>query len=594
MKFKKLIPISFVLIMIGSNLLSAQESKNLDESKKMYISEDGKVYFQKSMKVYLWVSPSPDSPAKGHKLETDTDSIDYILLDTEGKNTVRSPWLINPETGKYFDPRKEVIFDLYADGIAPTTKISFNNTPKYYSNSALYYGKGLKVDLSATDAVSGIESTYISINNSTNYKKYENQINIDNEKENAVNYYSVDNVGNIEKNKSKKFIVDLTPPTSKFELDGKIENNILSPGAQIILKSEDNLSGIKNIKYKIGNGDYEIYKSPIKLASIPDGDIEIFFYATDNVNNAEEEKSTSSGNGDSGSGSGSVSVSLTKLYVDKIAPEVTLNFIGDQHKGNYLFVSERTEVELSASDNKSGVEKITYGVNVKSRTYEYKQPFKLLPNSGVQYANYSAVDKVNNWAKAKSKTVYLDKTAPLSNVKFSGPKFSNRDTLFITNNTKIKFYSHENESGLNTLNYSINTEAELTYSESITIDKDGYHIIKYYGTDNVNNKEEIKITEFVIDNLPPQIKHSFSVEPLGKVDIEEITYLTLPSNTIIFLGATDAVSGVKDIKYSINKGEWKSKNIIQYFKPGKYAINIVATDFLGNRSEEEVYVQILK
>lgn len=589
MNIKKFIFLSLSALLIGVNFLYSQEVKK--EKKKMYVSDDGKIYFQKSMEVYLWVSPSAENSSNAHILVPEKDSINHFHLDTEGKNTIRSPWRVDPKTGEYVTPREDVIFDIYADGITPQTKIQFLEAPKYVKNNVIYYGKGLKVNLNINDSGSGVESTFISVNNSNDYIKFENQINIDKEKENIVNYYSVDNVGNSENIKSKKFIVDLTPPISKFELLGTIENNILSPNAQIVLKSEDNLSGVKNIKYKIGDRNFKTYFKPIDLATITDGEIEIFFYATDNVNNTEVEKSTNSE--DAGSGT-TGSLSSLKLYVDKIAPEVNATIKGDQYKGKYLFVSERTEVELNATDNKAGIEKITFGVNAKSRTNEYKNPFKLLQSSGVQYVNFAAIDKVKNWAKAQTKTIYMDKTSPHTSVKYSQPKFENRDTLFITKDTKIKFTSFENESGLNALNYSTDNGSNKVYTDAITIEKDGYHKINYYGIDNVNNTEESKFTEFVIDNQAPKIKYSYSIEPLGNEVVDKITYQILPSNTMIFLAATDNASGVKDIQYSINKGEWKSKNIIQYFKPGKFVIDIVAYDSLGNKSEEQITFKIIK
>jgi len=577
------------LLLIGINFLYAQESKKQEQTKKMYLTEDGKVYFQKSMEVYLWVTSNPNDPTNAKKL-TDQDSVNHFHLDTEGKNTIRSPWRVDPKTGEYVTPREDVVFDVFADGINPVTYIKFLEAPKFIKNNNTYYGKGLKVNLDAKDSGSGIESTFIAVNNSKDYKSFSTQLNIDKEDENIINYYSIDNVGNSETIKSKKIIVDLTAPTSTFELVGEIENNVLSPNAKIILKSEDNLSGVKTIKYKIGDGTFKSYHKPISLSEITDGDIEVFFYASDNVNNTELEKSTNSESTDSGTDQGA----SLKLYVDKIAPEVTATIKGDKYKGNYLFVSERTEVEVVATDNKAGVEKITYGVNTKSRTNEYVDPFKLLPTSGVQYVNYSAIDKVKNWAKAQSKTVYLDKTAPTTSVSFSKPKFENRDTLFITKDTKIKFTNHENESGLKELAYSTDNKSNEIYTDAISIEKEGYHKINYFATDNVNNKEESKVTEFVIDNQSPKIEYSYSVQPLGTESIDGTMFQTVPSNTIIFLAATDNISGVKDIQYSINKGEWKSKNIIRYFKPGKYTIDIVAYDFLGNKSEEQITFKVIK
>lgn len=559
---------------------------------KTYTDTSGKVYFQKSMPVYLWVSTSPNEQGKTMKLNTANAEVDHFYLDTEGKNTIRSPWLVDPETGKKVTPHQDVIFDIYADGIAPSTNIEFLDAKVYRKSGKTYYGKNLKIKLVGKDRVSGVEETYVAINKSTQYSKFDKPINMTQENQNTVSFYSIDHVGNTEVSKTKDFIIDITAPETKFELVGNVESNVLSPNAKIKLKSSDNLSGVKKIKYKIGDGDYKTYTQPISLWEFTDGDIEIEFYAVDNVENQEDVKSTSDSknnlNGDE------LDLSSMKLYVDREAPETEIVVHGDQHEGKYFYASERTKIEIKAKDNKAGIDKITYGVNVKSRTNEYSEQFNLNPNAVMQYVNYSAVDKVKNWAKAKSKLIYLDKTAPKSTVSFSGKKFNNRDTLFITDKTKIKLTTYEAESGTQAIKYSLDNSAEETYKSTITVKDKGYHKVKYYGVDNVNNKEDLKEADFVIDNAAPTINYSYSVEPIGIEKIKGKKYNVLPSNTMVYLAATDDAVGVMDIQYSINGGEMKSKSVIKYFKPGIFTVDIVAYDFLGNKTKETIRFKILE
>ncbi|MBN2520942.1 MAG: hypothetical protein JXB17_10585, partial [Bacteroidales bacterium] len=468
--------------------------------------------------------------------------------------------------------------------------------PKFYKEGKLYFGRGLQVKISSNDLVSGVDNTYVSLNGDA-YKKYNNKINLNNEYENRLLYYSVDHVGNFEEPISKDFFVDLTAPETKFSITGNVIENVLSADAKIELSSSDNLSGVKHIKYKIGkDGTEKIYTSPIALSTLKDGETEIQFYAVDNVDNAEEIKSTSdpgsSSQGDASSPGGSIAG--ISLYVDRIAPEVNIEILGDKFEDKYTFVSERSRIKLSATDNKAGVEKITYGINIPSRTHEYTEPFPLLSNSGVQYINYGAMDKVTNWTPRITKAVYLDKTAPVSGIAFIGSKFWNRDTLFITKDTKIKLNSSEQESGIQLIKYQIDNKALDNYSDPLTCEKAGLHKINYYAIDNVNNKEEENIKEFVVDNDAPVIKCTFSVESIGEQEKDGNKYLVFPSNTLVYLGATDNASGVSTIQYKLNGGELQTKTQIGYFKPGTFELEIIAKDVLNNKSTEVVLFIIEK
>lgn len=562
---------------------------------EMYVSPENDVFFQKTLPVYLWVSTSPDPNSKKHLLVNE-ENVDHFHLDTEGKNTVRSPWAIDPVSGEYKKPMEDVIFDVYSDGIAPVTKATFIEAPKFYKEGKLYYGKGLKVDLSSSDGISGVQKTFVSLNGEA-YKAYSDKIAINNEYENKLLYYSTDHVGNFENPVSKDFYVDITAPVTTFEISGVNTNNVLSPDASIILSSSDNLSGIKQIKYKIGkSGTERIYTGPIPLSSLTDGEAEVIFYAIDNVDNMEVEKSTSQSSGNNaadGSGSSDGSAGMS-LYIDRIAPEVDIEIQGDAFEGKYTFVSERSRIKLSANDNKAGVEKITYGIDIPSRTNEYTEPFPLLSKTGLQSVNYGAVDKVSNWTPRITKEVYLDNTSPTSNIYFIGDKFLNRDTLFITKNTKIKISTSEKESGIKNVNYNIDGKINSIYTDAFVCEKDGYHKIEYFGVDNVNNSEDVKMKVFVIDNIAPEINYSFSVESIGREEIDGKEYAVYPSNTLVYLGATDNASGVKVILHKLNEGQLLTNTQIGYFKPGNYQLEIIAKDVLNNESKQVLNFKIVQ
>ena len=96
----------------------------------------------------------------------------------------------------------------------------------YFKN---YFGKGLFVELNAKDYGSGLENIYYTFS-SNGFKEYSSNLQMDNEGEIDLFYYSSDNVGNSEKIRNKKFTVDLTPPSTEHSIIGIVYqgNNTVS------------------------------------------------------------------------------------------------------------------------------------------------------------------------------------------------------------------------------------------------------------------------------------------------------------------------------------------------------------------------------
>lgn len=570
----------------ASNIEEKIKIENIDNDQNIYISDKNQIFVRKSEKVFLWISNSKEPGATKELLAPADDSEEYFYFDTEGLNTIRSPWAIDIETRKYKSPKVDVVFNVYADGVAPTTRAIFDGNNRYFNNGAVYYGEGLKVSLEAYDQVSGTKQIYSSINNSE-FKAYEGSIEFANEDKNSITYYSVDNVGNIENPTTKIFFIDKTPPSTEYIVTGKTHGNILSPGSTIKLVSKDNLSNVRETRFRIGDKDeYQVYSHEISLAHLADGGLDISFYATDKVDNKEAITSTSSAMGITADG-GPIGKGL---YLDKTAPEVNFEIEGDQFKGRYTYVSERSKIKLAATDNKAGVKKVSFGINKSAEIQEYSGPFSASIDNTIQYINYTAVDKVNNKATNKSQLIYLDKNAPESNITFLGKQVVERDSLFITSDTKIKLSSTDLESGIKKINFGMDENLNFRYIDQFNIEDEGIHQISYNATDNVNNSEEPKSKTFIVDNTPPEISHTLSFPAIGKKEIDGLSYTVLPSYIKIYLAAQDKITGVKNMWYRVNGGAVKEKNKIEYFKKGKFNIQVFAKDHLGNQSETTINI----
>ena len=543
----------------------------------MFENDNQTIFINKDLPVYIWISTSPNENSKKIRLKSQQSKkyTNPMYFDTEGMNTFHSPWAVDTVTKKYASPQKDIIFEVMVDGLAPKTYSTLSGAPKYISSGKTYYGKGLQLALKSSDAVSGVKQILYSINGAA-YAQYNGLLSIDNEGSIALKYYSTDIVGNVEGSNNKNFIVDITPPVIKYEVTGSKVNETYGPDAKIVVSSTDNLSGVANQYYEI-DGVKRVYSYPIPASYFKsNGDHSIKIYSVDNVKNSNKD--------------GSDGINLNIKY-DSKAPDVNITIEGDQFKGKYLFVSERTKVKLSANDV-TGVKEITYGIN-KTSSNIYSEPFLLNNQKGIQKIYFKAKDVVNNLSDVHTKTVYLDNVKPVSGINYLTPKFFNRDTLFINSKTQIQLYSNDNNSGVKITEYSIDNETDFkAYTGKFKIPSDGFHTIYFKSTDNVNNVETIKKSTCLVDNTAPKIYVNFSIQPIDSKVEGGNTYDVYPKYTKIYIAATDKYSGTNYIYYTVNgkyKAQYTSAQAFQnrhlIDKSGKYTVEITATDKLGNEDK---------
>ncbi|MGQ1890327.1 OmpL47-type beta-barrel domain-containing protein [Thermophagus sp. OGC60D27] len=570
--------------------LSAQEP--LKHKKVIYKGSDGKLFINKSLPLYLSISTSPEEGAESWLLESSKTPqyANPMYLDSEGWNTIRSPWAVDTATHEVKYPHQDIIFDVYADGLPPKSKMVFGEVRMFKKEGMLFLNEGGQVSFEGKDEMSGLADFFYSVDGSAYRSLKENPAHFAEEGKYEVLFYSVDHVGNAEKPKKMAFVVDQSAPQTRHTINGIEKNRVLAPDASVVLESQDSLSGIKNIYYAINNGDYKVYQKPIPVSVLSDDESSITYYAEDHVGNKEEPKVI--GTIASARGSKAEDETVFDYYIDREAPEVSLSFEGDHYKGDQDYISGNTRVVLSAKDDKSGVKSILFSYNSFVTSEEYAEPFLPEGNSLVKMS-YSATDWVDNAAKEKIKTFYIDRDAPESKVVFRGPVFRNRDTLFIARATRAEIQANDKESGLKRVFYNLNG-AEGEYVDPFGGWKAGLNHLEWRSEDRVNNREESRQMVFVMDDEPPVIYYHFSVEPIGKKVVRGEEYVIYPSNTKLYIGATDNTTGEETLRYRINGKETSGVLPIEGFKPDNYEIVIEAADALKNKASKTIRFAIEK
>jgi hypothetical protein len=550
-------------------ILNAQQKPASE--KKMYVSPEGKIFVNKDLPVYLWLSTSASETSKKYRLKSEvtTKYSNPMYLDAEGYNSFRSPSAVDTTTKAPILPTQDVVFEVYADGENPITSVDFGESVPFKQQDKLYIKSNTKLTLSSKDALSGIESIYCSVDGAA-YSKYTQPITFTQEKEYSVKFFSVDNVGNSEDIHELMLVYDNSAPVTKYTISLDEHENVVSARSKIEFKAEDKGIGVSKVVYKIDDNKEFTYQSPILAANLAQGEHNISYYAIDKAGNHEQ-------------------VQVYTLYVDKTAPTIIEEVIAKTFFANGKeFASGKAQLKLTAFDNKAGIKEIRYRIN--GGEYQvYEKPVFLTNSSGNLMIESYAVDNVNNTSQAQSanqKTAipYIDLSGPNLKYSFVGSVFTTRDTIFISSKTKILLKANDQEAGINRIEYRIDGKENLTFTDPFSIETEGVHTINYIGYDNVENSNSGNF--FVkIDNTGPAINFDFSILPIATEKSKEV----FPKYVVLFLSGTDSETGLESIKYAAGNAVATAYSVpITGFSAGEKSIKIIATDKLGNNTEKTI------
>ncbi len=549
---------------------------------KYHVDKEGNLHWNKDLPFFIRISPTAEGEGLLMESKISKEYTNPAYFDTEGLNKVRTRYAVNKDTKKTIIPKTEVIWEVYVDGIAPKSFVTFEKAPRYFTRSTKYYGKNLSLDIQTKDPNSGIKQLFYSLNGES-YKEYSNIIPINSEGNYNLKFYAVDNVGNAEESKEYDFIADLSSPKTYYNITGIAKDKVISIATQIYLDPTDSISGVAKTYYRFDDGKEMLYTngSSLPIKQLSDGDHKLYFYSIDKVDNKEEEF-------------------IVEFYLDRTAPIMAADILGDRYLlGNKVFFSGRTKMKLTAVDNKAGVKNIMYSID-GSIFNIYNQPFYLPSITGVHLVKYYATDNMaNETDKDGSKfekykhvvsRVYVDLSGPILKHQFIGMTYKARDTLFINKQTKLKFSATDAESGLQYITYGTDNQYnEEKYSEPISFDKEGFHQIEYYGYDNVNNRNRNELFAYM-DETGPDIKYNFSISAIGQKEGLPV----YPHYVNLFLGAQDQIIGAKDIYYTTNNLSEKRYSLsIKGFKRNSInTVKIRARDHLNNETIETLQFYI--
>ena len=150
-------------------------------------------------------------------------------------------------------------------------------------------------------------------------------------------------------------------------------------------------------------------------------------------------------------------------------------------------------------------------------------------------------------------------------------------------NSKVQFKLSSKDNLLtDKMEYKIDTGEAKAYEGPFSIAEEGKHVIIYYSTDKIGNKEDEKRFKVVVDNTPPMIVVTSS-KPVLRYN--EKIYISKDCTLSII--SKDDLSGVNKIDYSLNGTDYQ-----EYVAPfnissqGDVQLKVRAIDNVTNQGED--------
>jgi len=275
-----------------------------------------------------------------------------------------------------------------------------------------------------------------------------------------------------------------------------------------------------------------------------------------------------------------------ELFADGLPPQSAIN----PKNQNVLELKEAVVIrggsiiELSATDENAGVDKIFYSLN-GSEYIPYAEPINLTDDGEYELKVYST-DNLGNTEPVVSRKFIVDATPPQTEITFKGDKyediFSGRAALILTASDRF---------GVENTKVMIDSTGKwMEYKQPIQTAAlaEGHHTLTWYSTDRAGNIEEQKNYRFFVDKTPPVV-----VE-----EIEGNSYMIgtrefSSGRSRLKVMAVDNKAGVKEIYYSLNNKEFQlyEKPVLLADILGTVKLKTYAIDKVNNRSSSEANAQ---
>ncbi len=451
-----------------------------------------------------------------------------------------------------------------------TIYVIVDNTPPSTTHNAtkIWYNTNVTIVLTATDNLSGVNTTYYRIDNGTWVEDtivyIPAPLDHSNDGLHTIDFYSVDNAGNLEEIKSIVIGIDTVEPLITCTL----KNNTYFAGGTVDIYYHlyDKDSGLNYYRLYMdgslymkdslgGRHNYTISLLGLLLSYLSEGRHTIEVVVWDEAGNVKHY--------------------LTVYYVDKTPPKAKILL-----PKNGALVSGVINVTFNYTDNLSPVEAIlkigSQTINVTG-TYSYLLDTTQYPDGSLTIT-LTVTDKSGR-STSTSITVYVDNTPPTINV------HSPSNNTYVSGQLLVSYEiidDHLYGAWLYFDGLIVNITGTSSYTIDTTTLDDGTYKLTIYANDTLGHSSQVTLV-IIVDNTPPTAMITYPVNNAyvsGKLNIVfEYSDDNLDKAILYVDDGYIDVTGLYN--YTIDT---------TYLTDGTHQLTLHVTDKAGNTAEYTIFI----
>ncbi|MFI5793518.1 OmpL47-type beta-barrel domain-containing protein [Streptomyces sp. NPDC051677] len=279
---------------------------------------------------------------------------------------------------------------------------------------------------------------------------------------------------------------DTTAPETTAQVTGvqNAQGEYVGSASVAIGATDDGGSGVDSVQYAVDDlAGWIPYTAPVVVDQV--GGHRVRYRAFDKAGNVSAEKT--------------VAFTVVARPSDDTAPPDTSATVTGEQNADGTYVDMAT-VTVSASDTGSGVNTIEYAVN-SGAWQRYTAPV-MVHQTGAHTVRYRAADKAGNVSAEKDVRFTVvaatpqDTTPPVTGVTVDGTR--NSDGAYVGNAKVTVSATDAGGSGVDRIEYSLDSGPYLAYRAPVTVDRAGPHTLAYRAADKAGNTSTARTVTFTV------------------------------------------------------------------------------------------------
>jgi hypothetical protein len=266
---------------------------------------------------------------------------------------------------------------------------------------------------------------------------------------------------------------------------------------------------------------------------------------------------------------------LTAAPSDKTAP-VTRAAVSGTPTGGWYTGPVTVTLTAEDEDGGSGVARTEYQVDDATTWTAYTDPIPVT-GDGTHEVRFRSADKAGNIEEAKTATIGIDTTAPLTIASFAPAN----DNGWHAGSIPVTLSAGDAGSGVATLEWSLDGGAWTPYTEPVDISGDGGHELLYRATDAAGNVETLKSAVVRIDGTKPTLLVAGLADGQLYGDSQDVR---------VTFEAVDPTSGIEATVGTLDGQPYATGTLQALYELtlGLHELKVTATDRAGNETTSTV------